>query len=133
MIKVKANIRSVSLERFLNKDFKEFIKVFVNNLSNLRAQRVNNNILKPLGIYKDCRDIVIKCINYSEFIYNGTEYVLTIKDPIPYNKDYTYKQLFKIIDNGNLNNKALDISVRVNKYIDSNLLKLYSVFKEKER
>lgn len=133
MIKVKANIRSVSLERFLNKDFKEFIKVFVNNLSNLRAQRVNNNILKPLGIYKDCRDIVIKCINYSEFIYNGTEYVLTIKDPIPYNKDYTYKQLFKIIDNGNLNNKALDISVRVNKYIDLNFLKLYSVFKEKER
>ena len=133
MIKVKANIRSVSLERFLNKGFKEFIKVFVNNLSNLRAQRVNNNILKPLGIYKDCRDIVIKCINYSEFIYNGTEYVLTIKDPIPYNKDYTYKQLFKIIDNGNLNNKALDISVRVNKYIDLNLLKLYNVFKEKER
>lgn len=133
MIKVKANIRSVSLERFLNKDFKEFIKVFVNNLSNLRAQRVNNNILKPLGIYKDCRDIVSKCINYSEFIYNGTEYVLTIKDPIPYNKDYTYKQLFKIIDNGNLNNKALDISVRVNKYIDLNLLKLYNVFKEKER
>lgn len=133
MIKVKANIRSVSLERFLNKDFKEFIKVFVNNLSNLRAQRVNKNILKPLGIYKDCRDIVIKCINYSEFIYNGTEYVLIIKDPIPYNKDYTYKQLFKIIDNGNLNNKALDISVRVNKYIDLNLLKLYNVFKEKER
>ena len=133
MIKVKANIRSVSLERFLNKDFKDFIKVFVNNLSNLRAQRVNNNILKPLGIYKDCRDIVSKCINYSEFIYNGTEYVLTIKDPIPYNKNYTYKQLFKIIDNGNLNNKALDISVRVNKYIDLNLLKLYNVFKEKER
>lgn len=133
MIIVEASKRNKSIELFLNSKLKDFLKVYVTNIADMYAEKVNHKLLIPNEVEEDCRNIICDYINYGKFRYVDSQYILELNNTLMYNDTISYKKLYNIIDKGNLSCRGLNFELLLNKYIEDNVIRLYKIYKGRSK